>query len=147
MAVTVHEPAERICAAWRHSAAACLARAVLGCAILAFTSCSVSDVWVPDVDVGARTSSVSASAAPGRGLARLVPSNPMMTAYPRFGQPPAQPRAAMPADEVSCRRALRRLGVTFSDLAPIDDGGACRVDYPVRVSSLAGNVEKEEKVA
>lgn len=128
-------------AARHHGARAHLARAALGGAVLAFASCSVNDVWVPEVDVGMRTSAVVAPAAPARGMARLVPSNPMMTAYPRLDQPFADPGMAMSADEVSCRRELRRLGVTFRDMAPIDDGGACRIDHPVQVSGLAGNIE------
>lgn len=103
------------------------------------SSCTASDVLTPQVDVGARTSSV-AQASP-RGLARLVPSNPLMAAYPRLSQPSAEPGAAMPADEVDCRRRLRRLGVTFRDLAPIDDGAACGIAHPVEVSGLAGGVE------
>lgn len=111
----------------------------LGAAICAtvFSSCSVNDVWTPQVDVGARTASVM----PQRGLARLVPSNPMMVAYPRFGNPLATPQNVMPAEEVACRRELRRLGVTYRDLAPIDDGGACRIDYPVQVSQLSGGIK------
>jgi len=73
------------------------------------------------------------------GLQTLVPSNPMMVAYPRMNTPMA-PSAAMPADEVACRNDLRRLGVTFRNLAPINDGGACRIDYPVSVSAI-GSVQ------
>lgn len=79
-----------------------------------------------------------ASVKPG-GLQTLVPSNPMMVGYPRMNTPLA-PGAAMPADEVACRNDLKRLGVTFRNLAPINDGGACRVDYPVLVSAI-GSVE------
>lgn len=107
--------------------------------VAAFTSCSVSEVMTPKVDVGVQTSSIAL--APTRGLARLVPSNPMMVAYPRLSQPFAEPGTMMPADEVDCRRQLRRLGVTFQDLAPIEDGGSCGIAHPVKVSGLAGNVE------
>jgi hypothetical protein len=113
--------------------------AAAGAMALAFSSCTVSGVLTPQVDVGVQTSSVAQSQP--RGFARLVPSNPMMAAYPRLSQPLATPGAVMPAEETECRRQLRRLGVTFSDLAPIDEGGACRIDHPVRVSGLAGNVE------
>jgi len=71
------------------------------------------------------------------GLQTLVPSNPMMVAYPRMNAPMA-PGAAMPADEIACRNDLKRLGVTFRNLAPINDGGACRIDYPVSVSAIGG---------
>ncbi len=69
------------------------------------------------------------------GLQTLVPSNPMMVAYPRLDTP-LKPGTALPADEVACRNDLKRLGVTFRDLAPINDGGSCRVDYPVQVSAI-----------
>src|SRR5690606_32291546 len=54
---------------------------------------------------------------------------------------PEAPAPVMPADEIACRNELRRLGVTYRDLPPIDDGGACRIDYPVEVSGLSGNIE------
>lgn len=98
-------------------------------------ACSVTDVMTPAVDVGARTASVSKP----RGLARLVPSNPLMTGFPRFNAPLLRP-AVMPADEVACRRELKRLGVKYRDLAPIDDGGACRIDWPVEVTGLSGRI-------
>jgi hypothetical protein len=73
--------------------------------------------------------------APTRGLQTLVPSNPMMVAYPRFDRP-AKPSASMPADEVACRKDLKRLGVTFQDLAPIRDSATCGIDHPVKVASI-----------
>ncbi len=102
-------------------------------------SCTVSGVLTPTVDVGATTASVAP--VPSRGLATLVPSNPTMTvAYPHLSAPLDTPTDIVPAEEVECRRQLRRLGVTFEDLAPINEGGECRIDHPVRVSGLAGNV-------
>ena len=62
-------------------------------------------------------------------------------AYPRLDAPRVSRPAAMPRDEVACRRQLRRLGVTYRDLAPINDGGACRIDYPVKVSQLSGGIK------
>lgn len=72
---------------------------------------------------------------PARGLQTLVPSNPMMVAYPRLDRP-AAPSAALPADEIACRKDLKRLGVTFQDLAPIRDGPTCGIDHPVKVSAI-----------
>lgn len=80
------------------------------------------------------------AALPGSGMQRLVPSNPYMTGYPRTETPRAPDAQAMPADEVACRRDLKRLGVTYRDLAPINDGGACRIDYPVSVTGLSGGI-------
>lgn len=105
-------------------------------AAAAFTSCSVSDVLIPSVDVGATTASISQP----RGLARLAPPSAMTAAYPRLSPPMMEPGNVLPANEVACRQQLRKLGVTFRDLAPIDQGGACRIDHPVQVSGLAGNI-------
>lgn len=104
--------------------------------LAALSACTTDDVMSlrPDVDVGAQTAAV-----PARGLQSLVPSNPMMTAYPRFNEP-APPTITMSADEIACRRDLKKLGVQFRSLAPIDDGGACRIDFPVEVSAI-GSVE------
>ncbi len=46
----------------------------------------------------------------------------------------------MPADEVACRRELKRLGVVYQELPPINAGGSCRIDYPIKVSGLPGSI-------
>lgn len=78
------------------------------------------------------------------------PATQVAMAYPRIAPPPPQVPAArppqtaapvMPADELECRRDLKRLGVVYRDLPPIDDGGACRIDYPVQVSGLSGGIK------
>jgi hypothetical protein len=107
---------------------------------VAFSSCSVSDVLTPKVDVGMQTASVAPSQP--RGFERLASPAAMVAAYPRFSTPLAEPDAMdMSAEEETCRKQLRRLGVTFQDLAPINEGGACTIDHPVKVSSLPGSVE------
>ncbi len=112
---------------------------IIGGGALAISSCTASDVLTPNVDVGARTSSV---AAKPRGLARLASPSALMSAgYPNLSRPFAEPGMSMPASETDCRRQLRRLGVTFRDLAPINDGGACRIDWPVQVSALPGSID------
>lgn len=112
--------------------------AVIGLGALVVASCSVSGVLDPrpNVDVGTQTSAVQAT-----GMQRLIPSNPFMAAYPRLNQPSASPQAYMPREEVECRNHLRSLGVTYRDLAPINDGGSCSIAHPVQVSMLAGGVE------
>ncbi|MCT8998426.1 extensin-like domain-containing protein [Chelativorans intermedius] len=115
-----------------------LLRSLIGLGLAGvLAACSAEAVLRPEVDVGVRTAAVS-----GGGLQNLVPSNPMMTSYPRFTMP-RDPAAAMPADEAACRRELKRLGVTYRDLAPIDDGGACRIDHPVEVSALSGGIKMQ----
>lgn len=98
------------------------------------SACTTDDVMSvrPEVDVGMQTAAV-----PARGLARLVPSDPMMAGYPRFNAP-ADPGLGMPTDETACRQDLKRMGVAFRDVGAIDDGGACRVDWPVEVSAIGG---------
>jgi hypothetical protein len=111
--------------------------AALAAVGLVATSCSPAGVMAltPRVAVGEKTSSIN---APARGMQRLVPSNPMMAGFPRWTEPRAPD--VMPADEVECRRQLKRIGVAYQDLAPIDDGGSCQVDYPVKVSGLSGGI-------
>jgi len=46
----------------------------------------------------------------------------------------------MPADEAACRRELKGLGVAYQELSPINDGGSCRIDHPIKVSVLPGKV-------
>lgn len=70
-----------------------------------------------------------------RGLQRLVPSNPFLVGYPRMTEP-ADPAVSLPAEEVECQRQLKKLGVSFEPLAPIDDGGACQVPFPVKMSAI-----------
>lgn len=44
---------------------------------------------------------------------------------------------AMSGSEVSCRTQLKRLGVVFQERQPINDGGVCRIDHPLKVSGFA----------
>ena len=68
------------------------------------------------------------------------PAAPILAAYPRMSSPMSSPRMVMPADEVACRRELKRLGVAYQELSPINDGGSCRIDHPIKVSVLPGSV-------
>ncbi|MBX3580386.1 MAG: extensin family protein [Rhizobiaceae bacterium] len=71
----------------------------------------------------------------GTGLQTLVPSDPYLAGYPRIDPPLAPKGNYLPADEVDCRRELKRLKVEFVDLAPIQDG-QCGIDHPVKVSAI-----------
>ncbi|GHC65835.1 extensin family protein [Limoniibacter endophyticus] len=84
---------------------------------------------------------LASAANTGRGLQRLVPSNPQMrtVAYPRMELPREQ-SGAMPQSELACRRELKRVGVQYTDIAPINDGGGCGVAWPVKVSGLSGGI-------
>lgn len=105
---------------------------VLGVALAGCSTDSVLSLR-PDVDVGTRTAAVA-----GGGLRDLVPSDPYLAGYPRLDPPMQSPPAVMPTEEASCREELRRLDVEYTDLAPISDGGACGIDFPVKVAAIDG---------
>ncbi|MGH6860369.1 MAG: extensin family protein [Phyllobacterium sp.] len=44
---------------------------------------------------------------------------------------------AMPGSEISCRTQLKQLGVVFEEKEPIQDGGVCRIDHPLKVSGFS----------
>jgi len=75
--------------------------------------------------------------APERRYAGLPP------ALPGVVMPPAAPQAPglMPSSEIELRHELRRLGVTYADMPPIHPGGACGIDYPVKVIALSGGIQ------
>ncbi|MES5101067.1 extensin family protein [Agrobacterium sp. BA1120] len=71
---------------------------------------------------------------PVQEVAMLMPDNPMQEN--RMSSPPGM----MPQSEISCRSELRRLGVSFRDVARIADGPTCGIDYPLELSGLASGV-------
>src|SRR5690606_20065710 len=85
----------------------------------------------PPVDVGTRTAAVSVSP-----VAAPPPiSSPVMTVgYPRVEEPAFGPEP-MPADEIDCRKELKRLGVAFTEVDAIREG-QCGIDHPVKVSAI-----------
>ncbi len=107
------------------------ALALCGALVSACTASGVLSLK-PEVDVGTHTSAVAA-------MSRPVPSSEFVAGYPRFTAPFSQP--TMPADEVDCRKELKRLGVTYEDLPPISDGAYCGIEHPVKVSALSGGIE------
>lgn len=58
-----------------------------------------------------------------------------------FGLGKGGQNANMPSDESECRRQLKKLGVTYRDLPPIQNGPACSVPYPVEISGLPGRAK------
>jgi hypothetical protein len=81
---------------------------------------------------------VQVAALPRPSIAPLPPSEPYESTYPRLESPmPVRPRS-LSADEVDCRRQLKKLGVRYEDLAPIRDSSACYIDNPVKVSAMGG---------
>jgi hypothetical protein len=92
----------------------------------------------PEPEAEVRTAAVI---TPPSDLQALPRSDIHVVAYPRLDAPRVSRPAVMPPEEAACRRQLRRLGVTYRDLAPIHDGGSCGIDYPVKVSRLSGGIE------
>ena len=98
------------------------------CVLGAVAACTTSSVLSIRPD--------NEAARPDRrtGLARLIPSNPFAAAYPRLDAL----GDALPAEEVACRKALKRLDVTYRDIQPIHDSASCFIDHPVEVSDIDG---------
>ncbi|WP_288429820.1 extensin family protein [uncultured Agrobacterium sp.] len=71
---------------------------------------------------------------PVEEVAMLMPQNPMQEN--RMSRPPGM----MPQSEIACRSELRRLGVSFRDVARIADGPTCGIDYPIELSGLDSGV-------
>jgi hypothetical protein len=78
----------------------------------------------------------------------FTPPAPEPEDIPEAAPSPAPPAArdltrpdVMPADEVSLRRELKRLGVRYVDLPPIHERRVCGIDYPVKVLGLSGGIE------
>lgn len=66
---------------------------------------------------------------------------PVYAAYPRMDAPEESGPPPLSSSEAACRRELKKLGVTYRELNPINDGGSCRIDHPIKVSGLPGRVE------
>lgn len=109
------------------------------------TACSVDDMLRPTLDVGINTAAVTTT-----GLQSPVPSN-VSVAYPvpasLFSEPNLTPAPGfMPAEEAACRKQLKRLRVKYRELEPINEGGSCRIDHPIEVSSLSGGIQIQPAV-
>ncbi|KXF77081.1 extensin [Paramesorhizobium deserti] len=102
--------------------------ALLAVCAAAFTaSCSRETVRRPEADVGM---SLSAPVNEDQSYGFLPPvENPVTAGENIYTQS---------SEETACRQRLKRLGVVFSELPPINDGGSCRIDNPILVSGFAG---------
>lgn len=110
-----------------------------GLALASVSACNTGSVLnlEPAVDVGSQTAAMPQAEPQYEGMQKLVPSNPYMTAaYPRMDEPLSEPQQ-MPASETDCRSELKRLRVVYTDVQPIHEG-QCGIDWPVKVSSIAG---------
>ena len=77
-----------------------------------------------------------ASAAPAMASSPVTLGFPAIS-MPRFG---GRNDTGMPAEEVQCRKRLKRLGVKFRDIPRIRDSASCGIDYPVEVTSLGRTI-------
>lgn len=86
-----------------------------------------------------RNQPMRATAPAPQQVAMLMPRNPAQSDAPMRETPGL--RTVMPASEASCRAELRRLGVTFRDIASISNGPSCGIEYPIELSGLSGGVD------
>jgi hypothetical protein len=68
-------------------------------------------------------------------------TKPVLVAYPRMDAPVDDGPGPLSNSEITCRRELKKLGVDFRDLRPINDSKSCRIEDPVKVSMLPGKVQ------
>ncbi len=106
--------------------------ALLAAGTVLLAACTADGVLRPAVDVGTGTASIRPKIDTNRSQLVQRAGFPSLTRI--------EP-GLMPEEELQCRTRLRKLGVTFRDLPPIDDGGGCRVDYPIEVTGLPRGVE------
>ena len=83
---------------------------------------------------------VSAPAPAGQQVAMLHPDAPMS----RMVDAMPEPEPVMPASEVSCRAALRKMGASFRDVPRIEGGGNCGIAWPIKLSGVGGGVSVNE---
>ncbi len=107
----------------------CLVRTITLLALPLASSCSTDGL----LSLGSNASGSRSSVDQGET------STPLSAGYPRFSDPDASP-GMLSAEEKGCRRQLEKLGVAFEPLPPINDGGACHVDNPIKMSAI-GSVE------
>ncbi len=99
---------------------------------IVLAACTTEGVLRPEVGIGTGASSVRPKIDPKpSGLLHRV-GFPSLTRT-QLG--------IMPEEELQCRTNLRKLGVSFRDLPPIDDGGGCGIDYPIEVTGLPRGIE------
>ncbi|WP_315924318.1 extensin family protein [Mesorhizobium sp. SP-1A] len=90
---------------------------------------AISDPAISEPAVSGPAMAEPAAPAPA------APAPVMTVAYPRIDRP-ALPSDQFPADEVDCRRELKRLRVTYTDIPPIQGRGQCGIAHPVRVTAI-----------
>ncbi len=90
------------------------------------------------------------SLAPHRGVVAALGGQPQPARRPdavpgrgRLERETPSGYTAMPRSEAMCRKALRRMGVKFVDVAPLGKGKGCGISYPVKVLEIAKGVRMQ----
>lgn len=60
-------------------------------------------------------------------------------------RPPARKPGRMPAKEVACRRALTKLGVSYSEHKPIAEAAGCAIAHPLEIERLSAKIALQPK--
>lgn len=90
-------------------------------------ACSTTDVLAPIPDRSTMTSATPVTLGFPSGSRSLFGGG-TVTSY-------------MPAEEIQCRKRLKRLGVSFRDIPTIRDSASCGIDFPVEVTSLGRTIK------
>ncbi len=79
---------------------------------------------------------------PGPGK-RTAEVGQQVAFIPRFSNPMSVPESfgGLSASDRNCRQELKKLGVDFTELEPIRDGGSCGIAHPIKVKGLAGGID------
>jgi hypothetical protein len=125
--------------------------AITSCALAIVSSCTSSDVMSmrpsvdlvqtasmpePDIALSTDTPSLSESIPMEPAMEPLSRAeDPVFAGYPRMDEP-VEAVERMSADEMACRKNLKKLAVAFTELEPIRDSAACGIDHPVKVSRI-----------
>ncbi len=74
-----------------------------------------------------------------------IPSpRPPMKTKPQKRPPPQTP-GRLPAKEIACRRALAKLGVSYSEQTPISEARGCSIAHPLVIERLSRKIALKPK--
>lgn len=114
--------------------------AVLGAfaAIATISACNSGDVLRPSADILASAEDPSSGYNSEIGTIDEIRTAAYM---PRAINPLSweqEQQVSMPAEELACRKQLKKLKVTFEDIPRIEGGGQCGIAWPVRMTRVGG---------
>lgn len=104
---------------------------------------------IPPLETASRAAP-SSQLVPRRGVVASLGGQPQPARRPdtvpgrgRLEQETPSGYTALPRSEAMCRKALRRMGVKFVDVAPVGKGKGCGISYPVKVLEIAKGVRMQ----